>query len=203
MPTLNRKFIAGLVLLYLIVIGLHISIVRPQYLNWGATMIEEMVPLPGDKDIPATSAVTTRAITIRATPHEIYQWIVQIGQDRGGWYSFTWLENLFGANMHNTDSIVPAWQNIAIGDKIPYLEGGAMAATITYIEPDKALSFQGWTFYLVPIDASSTRLVVRYPSFDVSGSGALYYYAAFEPAHFIMESGMMLGIKDRAEKMKA
>lgn len=200
MPTVNRRFIGSLLILYVLVIVVHIGVLRPQYLEWGATMIEQIIPLPGDNEIPTRSMVTTRAITIHAPAHEIWKWIVQIGQDRGGWYSFTWLENLFGAHMTNTNVIVDEWQSIAIGDKIPYLEGGAMSATISYIELDKALVFQGWTFYLVPIDEDSTRLVVRYPSFDVSGFNAIYYYPIFEPAHFIMEAGMMLGIKDRAER---
>lgn len=202
MLRINRKFFVLISTVYIAVGLVHVLVVRPAYLEWGATLPELNMPLPGDSEVPANVETSTRAITINAPAAEIWQWIVQIGQDRGGWYSFYWLENLFAANMHNTDRIVADWQTLNVGDQLPFLEGGTgdtFNAGVTGIDPQRALVLEGWTLYLIPIDAEHTRLVVRYPALDAVGSAAAYYYPIFEPAHFLMESGMMLGIKERAE----
>lgn len=117
MLRINRKFFVLISTVYIAVGLVHVLVVRPAYLEWGAI-------LPGDSEVPANIETSTRAITINAPAAEIWQWIVQIGQDRGGWYSFYWLENLFAANMHNTDRIVADWQTLNVGDQLPFLEGG-------------------------------------------------------------------------------
>jgi hypothetical protein len=156
--------------------------------------------LPGDAYIPAATHVSTRAITINAAPDAIWPWIAQIGQGRGGFYSYEWLENLFAADMHNADHIVPEWQHLAVGDHVSFQRNGPFTR-VAYFEPNKVLVVEGgWTWYLAPIDDDHTRLIVRYASFPVTDALSTgFYYAIFEPVHFVMEHGMMLGIRTRAE----
>jgi hypothetical protein len=182
----------------LIVAG-YVLAVQPYMLTWGSTAAERAMPIPGDADIPPHSVVTTRAVTIHAPPEEIWPWIAMIGQGRGGFYSFDWLENLFAANMHNAEQIDPALQGVAVGDRLSFQQDGP-SMLVTLVEPGRALSCAGWTWHLVPVAENTTRLVVRY-SFPVpNAASAAFYYPVFEPAHFIMEAGMMLGIKERAER---
>jgi hypothetical protein len=124
---------------------------------------------------------------------------VQLGQARGGWDSYDWIENLLAANMPHTEQIQPQFQQLNVGDKLPY--GQDMpAAEVTYVDPGRAMSMGGWTLFLQPIDAQTTRLIVRYPwPLGNSLGDKLFYYGVAEPWHFVMESGMMLGLKQRAE----
>jgi hypothetical protein len=197
MITANRRttwliFLLGLALL----VGCYAFIVRPWHAGWGATAQEQVMPLPGDSLGADAPAVTTRAVTIHAPPGVVWQWLVQIGQGRGGWYSYDWMENLFGADMHNAEAIVPSLQQIAAGDRLLFTQMG-LHATVADVDPPRALVLDGgWTFYLQPVDDEHTRLIVRYFCRD----DPLYYFTIFEPAHFLMESGMMLGIKSRAER---
>jgi hypothetical protein len=152
-----------------------------------------------DVYIPADTIVSTRALTIHAPPETIWPWLVQIGQGRGGFYSFDWLENLFAADMHNATTIEPALQDLAVGTKIYYQKGSFYEAT-SIVDPPHSMALGGWSFNLIPLDAENTRLVVRYPSFPVrTNADAFFYYVIFEPAHFVMEAGMMLGLKAQAE----
>jgi hypothetical protein len=178
-----------------ILVAAYVIVVRPWHAGWGATPIERAMSLPGDSYAPPSPAVTTRAVTIHAPPSVVWQWLVQIGQGRGGWYSYDWMENLFGAGMHNADRIDGALQHIAVGDPILFTQMG-LHATVMAVEPQQTLVLDGgWTFHLQPLDNGDTRLIVRYYCKD----NPLYYFTIFEPAHFLMESGMMLGIKARAE----
>jgi hypothetical protein len=155
--------------------------------------------LPGDAFSLPNAVPSTRALTIHAPPAAVWPWLVQIGQGRGGFYSHDWLENLFAANMHNVDQITPELQHIAVGDTVSLQENG-VALDVTLVQPERALALRGWGMYLAPINDNETRLIVRYADFSIdSPVAALYYYGILEPAHFIMEAGMMLGIKRRAE----
>lgn len=190
-----------LLLAFLVAYGFF---VQPWHMRWGATDAEIAMALPGDPFIPPTTVVSTRAITIHAPPTQVWAWLVQLGQNHGGFYSYDWLENLFLAQMHNADRIVPEWQNPQVGDEVTMMANPPpmSIAKIALLDPGRVLVLKGgWAFYLQPIDAQTTRLIVRYASFPVKGSwtAALFYYPIFEPAHFIMEAGMMLGIKQRAE----
>lgn len=190
-----------LLLAFLVVYGFF---VQPWHMRWGATDAEIAMALPGDPFIPPTTVVSTRAITIHAPSTQVWAWLVQLGQNHGGFYSYDWLENLFLAQMHNADRIVPEWQNPQVGDEVTMMANPPpmSIAKIALLDPGRALVLKGgWAFYLQPLDAQTTRLIVRYASFPVKGSwtAALFYYPIFEPAHFIMEAGMMLGIKQRAE----
>lgn len=176
-------------------------LVRPKHINWGATPIEKNMKFPVEEFISSNRVISTRAITIHATKEKIWPWIAQTGQNRGGFNSYYWLENLFGAKMVNADTVRPEWQNPQRGDTVYYGKNEGYAL-VSLAKINEYYSLGGWTFYLHPLDANNTRLIVRYPSMEIrqSKSATLYYYGLFEPLHFIMESGMMMGIKQQAEK---
>src|SRR3954470_4042036 len=81
-------------------------------LHWGATTEETRERLPGDGILPVAGLVATRAITIVAPPEDVWPWIVQLGADRGGFYSYDRLENLAGCRLHSADTVVPEWQHL-------------------------------------------------------------------------------------------
>lgn len=109
--------LAGLVGLVVALFAVFLSLVRPWYLHWGASAREFSGPLPGDEFVDARSQ-STRAIDIDAPAAKVWPWLLQLGQDRGGFYSYELLENLVGTNMHNVDTLNPALQRWKIGDKL-------------------------------------------------------------------------------------
>jgi hypothetical protein len=186
--------------------------VRPWHLEWGATDEETERRLPGDDLVPTTSSETTRAVTIEAPCDEVWPWLVQLGQGRGGFYSYSWLENLAGADIHNVDRVVPELQGLEVGDTIRmatedyWLQSPLTTMTVERIDPGRTLVLQGydggtWTFHLEPIGAETTRFVVRgrTPA-DQSVVDRVVRYLVYELPHFVMERGMMRGIKARAER---
>jgi hypothetical protein len=197
----------GVILLVLVVAVLaYVFLVRPWHMRWGARDGEISAPLPGDRWTPARAEVSTRSITIHAPVSQVWPWVAQLGQERGGFYSYDWLENLFLANMHNADRLLPEAQRLKVGDRFSYMEDGPPGTygEILLVEPEHSLvvGAEGWTWVLEPAGEGATRLIVRYP-FTVGAGllGKFFYYAWFESAHFVMESGMMMGIKQRAEAL--
>jgi hypothetical protein len=180
--------------------------IRPWHLRWGATDEELRAPLPGDELVPHAKLKATHAITINAPTADIWPWLVQMGQNRGGFYSYTRLENLVGCHMRNADEIVPEWQELKIGDKV-WLHPKAPPVEVAAIEPGRAIVLKPWgAFVLHPIDEKRTRLIVRSqgdydPDLRNPLLNFLLWRVVYEPAHFIMERRMLLGIKQRAEKL--
>lgn len=189
--------------------------IRPWHLRWGATDEELTERLPGDEVKEDADLQVTHAITIDAPPETVWKWLVQIGQDRGGFYSYDWLENLFGLQIHNTDEIRPEWQGLKVGDFVRSAHEGWMGGRfddragwyVVGIEPNRHLILRdeiehgSWVFILRPLDGERTRLVVRVRG-DRGDTFArkLLNYGLLEPAHFIMERKMMLTLKERAEQ---
>jgi Polyketide cyclase / dehydrase and lipid transport len=135
-------------------------------------------------------------VTIDAPPEAVWPWVAQIGQDRGGFYSYEWLENLAGCDMRNADRIHPEWQERSVGEGVP-LHPRVRLPVSTW-EPGRALGLQGWgTWLLEPLPGGRTRLVVR-P--DARGPGAIGYALLMELPHLIMQRRMLDGIKERAER---
>ena len=97
---------------------LYILLARPRQLRWGATDQERDDSLPGDELVANADLSATRAITIRASADQVWPWIAQLGQGRGGFYSYDFLENLIGCDIHSADRIVPEWQHVAVGDEV-------------------------------------------------------------------------------------
>jgi hypothetical protein len=196
-----KLFVFSTFIFYLFIILIYWIFIRPAHFIWGATSSETNMKVLGDEQISSNRIVSTRAINIWAAKEKIWPWIVQTGQNRGGFHSYYWLENLFGAKMVNADNINPIWQNPELGDTVYYGKDQGFAL-VTRVNLNEYYSLGGWTFYLQKIDTTQSRLIVRYPSMEVRQSKlmTIYYYGLFEPLHFIMESGMMMGIKRKAEK---
>ncbi|HEY6877777.1 MAG TPA: hypothetical protein VI299_07145, partial [Polyangiales bacterium] len=118
--------------------------VRPWYLRWGASADEVNARLPGD-ELLDTAEQSTRAVTIDASAERVWPWLLQLGQDRGGFYSYTLLENLVGTNMENVDVLRPELQHWKLGDKLwmypPDKLGGTAYATLAVFSPGRALVF--------------------------------------------------------------
>lgn len=189
-------------LTFYVIIGLTYWVsIRSQNSNWGATPAEIEMDFPINEPISNNRIVSTRAITIQATKANVWTWVAQTGQNRGGFSSYYWLENLFGAKMINNDVPNPKWENPQVGDSIYYGHNQPFTR-VSFVKRHDYYSLGGWTFYLQKIDSTNTRLIVRYPSMEIKQSkfATVYYYGLFEPLHFIMESGMMMGIKQRAER---
>jgi hypothetical protein len=189
-------------------------VLRPRYLRWGATDDELRRTLPGDDLLRESLVGSTRAVTIAASPEDIWPWLVQIGYGRGGFYSYDWLENafvgLFGGTpgYRSAATILPEHQRLSLGDLIPAappdMMGGRLVDVarwkILAVEPNRALVLEGWgAFVLEPLGEGATRLIVR--SRGPGAWGRLAHYLFWEPAHFVMERRMLLGIKARAERL--
>jgi hypothetical protein len=148
--------------------------VRPRLLGWGAWSEESAATLPGDELMSSADVQATRAITVRAPGAAVWPWIAQMGQGRGGLYSYDALENLFGCEMHSAERIVDEWQEIAVGD--PLRLHPDVALRVARVEPGRLLVLRGavplsekaappydfsWAFVLNAAADGSTRLIVR------------------------------------------
>ena len=192
------------VALVLALLAVYLTTIHPWLTNWGSTEAERQMALPGDDLSPKDAAKTTWAITINAPPDVVWLWLVQVGQDRAGFYSYTWLENLVGADIHNADAIHPEWQQLAVGDgwrlaPPDYLWGLGKDAVIpvALIEPGRVLVLKSlWGAHvIVPLDERTSRLIVR----GQAGSSDLVTKLVLDPIVFTMEKRMLLGLKARAE----
>ncbi|WP_280496903.1 hypothetical protein [Nocardia asiatica] len=99
-----------------VVVGGYRLLLRERCLDWGADAAEVHRSMPGDELLPAPDIVATRAITIAAAPEQIWPWLAQIGPGRGGAYTYDWIENLLGLDMHSAETILPRFRNLAVGD---------------------------------------------------------------------------------------
>jgi hypothetical protein len=170
----------------------------PWMRSWGASSDERLRALPGDDLVPDPAFTTTRAVTIAAPPEAVWPWLAQIGQERGGFYSYQWLENLAGCRLRNADAIHPEWQHREVGETV--MLHPAQGMPVSVFEPGRAFGIQGWGVYVLePAGGGrATRLLAR--SRIPRGAAALFYVALVEFPHFVMERKMMLGIARRAER---
>jgi hypothetical protein len=183
----------------------------PWHRAWGTTPQEWQMPLPGDHTPRAPQLEILHAVTIEAPPSAVWPWLAQLGQDRGGFYSYDWLERAFGADVHNVTEIRPEWQSRVVGERVYATEAGYMGGlfgerpgwTIEVFEPDRALVLKNWgAFVLVPHPGGQTRLLVRSTISHerIPAWAAALNFTAFELPHFIMQRRMLLGIKALAEQ---
>ncbi|UCG22725.1 MAG: SRPBCC family protein [Chloroflexota bacterium] len=182
-------------------------LLRPWYSKWGASETEVKQRLPGDERVPDPNLESTRAITINAPMAEVWPWLVQMGQGRGGLYSYERLENLVGCDMRNAERLLPKHQHLSIGDKVRLSKGeGTPYFVVKAIEPGRAIILGGddppttWAFILEPIDEDSTRLIIRFrQQYEPSLGNAIAWRVFTDPITFVMERKMLQGIKLRAE----
>jgi len=180
---------------------------RPWCLTWGATRDEAERALPGDDLLVDPDVVTTRAVTVDAPAASIWPWLVQMGPGRGGAYTYDWIENLFGLNMHSADRIMPEHQHLEVGAAMPLGAKGPVMR-VASIEPEKSLVMRSddgnwiWAFSLVP-QGPASRLISRNRISTPGASGVSKAATKYlmEPGSLIMERKMLLGIKQRSERL--
>jgi hypothetical protein len=217
----NKRFRVG----FLLLSGgaAYALFLRKRLLQWGATSEEARRILPGDNLVGDPNYQSTRAITIEAAPNEVWPWIVQIGYQRGGFYSYDWLERNAGLKgLQSANQIVPAWQGIQPGDSVSI--SPVTPLEVAVLEPERAFVLHAvmnpftarivdrtlrpgtaymdwsWAFVLEPAGPAATRLLARVrANFQPQPLGKVFYWLGIEPAHFVMENKMLQGIRARAE----
>jgi hypothetical protein len=183
--------------------------------NWGATAEEVAAVLPGDELVPEPAEQTTLAVTVEASPEEIWAWLVQIGQGRGGMYSYDWLENLIGLDIRTTDEIREEWQHLAVGDRVVVVPEGygpmpaGYAFTVARADPGRALVLRQappehpwngvWSFHVLPAGDGRCRLVSRSRTESPTQVGLRVATRVGEPVTLLMTRRMLLGLKQHAE----
>jgi hypothetical protein len=197
--------VAGVIVSAVAIERLYSRFLRAWVLTWGATVEEAARPLPGDDLLDGADIVATRAIGIDAPPSAIWPWLVQMGPGRAGAYTYDWIENLFGLNMHSADRIHPEWQNLRVGDVLRAREDRP-GMRVEILDPERTLSNRSetgdwvWTFVLVPEDGS-TRLISRNRiAMKGAAAGQRLGMLVMEPGSLVMERRMLLGLKRRVER---
>ena len=188
----------------------YVLVVRRRQLTWGATSAESRGPLAGDELIASSDLIATRAITVRTSADKVWPWIAQLGQGRGGFYSYDFLENLVGCDIHSADRIVHEWQDIATGDEVKLYPDGPLE--VAALDPGRSLVLRGgvpmgktpppydftWAFVVREQQERTTRLLVR----ERYGYTRRWAPLVVEPAaaiSLVMTRKMLRGIRDRAE----
>jgi hypothetical protein len=179
--------------------------------HWGLTAEEAARIHPGDDLIPDPDWSWTHAVAIEASARDTWPWIAQIGADRGGFYSYQWLEHLFRADLVNAERVHPEWE-LQRGDDL-IVDPRLPALRVTRIEPGHwfVASDEGphaavsWLFLVEPTGEGRCRLVSR---LRCRASGDLATRLRFgpwiaEPIGFAMDRRMLLGVKERAERSGA
>jgi hypothetical protein len=197
-------------------------LLRSRYNRWGAAPAETTQPLPGDGLVPQPVMGYTHAITIHAPAAEVWRWVVQIGQGRGGFYSYDVLENIVGCQIHSADRVKPELQMIQVGDNVRLGPQGFPLFRVGEVVPGQALVLRAadpqtsevadftdpmpeasapttWVFYVQPVDEATSRLIVRQRLYHAPKWMFAIMWRLVEPVNFVMERKMMLTIRWRAE----
>lgn len=210
------RWLPGLIVVLAMGAAMNLYLLWPWMRSWGATKEEFEKRLPGDELVGSASLQTTKALTINAAPAQIYPWLLQLGVDRGGMYSYDWLENLFGLKVHSVKEIVPAYQEVAIGDfwrftPKDYVMSPGPGLYVRELQPDRAVLLcfgmenkpedpcvDTWQFVLEEQRDGSTRLLLRSRmAFEQTLPIKMTYFV-----QFLMERKMLLEIRERAESMQ-
>ncbi|MDR1393991.1 MAG: hypothetical protein LBJ62_08520 [Bifidobacteriaceae bacterium] len=182
-------------------------------LRWGATPAEQRRVLPGDDVVPQPNCQSTRAIGISAPPSLVWPWIVQLGQDKAGFYSYDWSQRAAGLEITKGDAVKPEWQDLRAGDSVNLAE--QLSLRVHLAEPERALVLErpsgdsflpgvppfefSWAFILEPEGPTGTRLVVRERYVWLRWRDGLAVKAVAWVS-FLMSRRMMLGVRERAER---
>jgi len=184
--------------------------------NWGATAEEVTAALPGDELVPDPAEQTTIAVTVHAPAEEAWAWLVQMGQDRGGMYSYDWLENLIGLDIHTTDEIREEWQHLSPGDRVVVVPEGygpipaGYSFRVARVDPGRTLVLRQsppehpwngvWSFHLLSGADGRCRLLARSRTEVAQQLAARVAGRVMEPVTLLMTRRMLHGIKEHAER---
>jgi hypothetical protein len=201
----RRRFASGRTgaLAFVAALGALYPLLRRPILTWGATSDEAASRLPGDELLEEADGVSTRAIAIDAPAASVWPWLAQMGPSpRGGAYTYDWIENLLGLDMHSVDHILPEFQHPEVGDTLGL---GSNRMRLELVEPGHVLAWRSedgnwvWTFVLEEHDGT-TRLISR-NRFRLATLAARIAMLPMEPGSLLMERRMLRGIKERAEQL--
>ena len=189
--------------------------------HWGTTNTELAKAWPGDEMVVNSAGAATHAVTIDAPPQAVWRWLVEVGQDRAGFFSYDWLEQAVGAEIHNTFEIRPEWQERRPGDDLwmapKHLANGQVRLKFVRVEPYRLMlmvpppdfdtvlragrgATAVWGWYLQAVDGTRTRLVMRLQGTkNAPPLMRALSYVVWDNAHFFMERKMLLTIKALAE----
>jgi proline iminopeptidase len=201
--------------------GLYTFGLRPRILHWGATKEEVNEEFPGREIIPGAKRGATMAVTIDARPKEVWAWLIQMGLDRGGWYSWDKLDNW---GKVSTDHIHPEWQNVHLGDHFSAMPDGSQWWEVAALEPERFLALRmtvdlrgrrfdrskewpsrysdsTWSFLLKELPGDRTRLIVSgYWLVKPEWLQPPTNFFLLEPSHWIMQMRQFHNIKRFAER---
>jgi len=217
-----RDMGAGLIGALGILLDLATPFLRRRRSHWGLDAETAARPYPGDDRIPNPAWSWTHGIELDAPPEQVWPWVAQIGQDKGGFYSYQFLENLVGCDIQNADRIHPEWATVSPGDELR-LHPRAPTVPIVAVEPGRwflahadskaskeetpaasALEWiaVSWLFFLEPLPGGRTRFISRFRS-GYSGASLrqrlMYGPYLTESIGFVMDRRMLLGVKQRVE----
>jgi hypothetical protein len=188
--------------------GIYLAVIRPWHIHWGATPEEVARSLPGDSLVQDPQEVTTRAIVINAGPMHIWPWLAQMGNGRGGLYSYDRLDQLFGILSHrSSDTIMPRFQQIKAGDTIPIGAAGGWPVAIARVNEFLLLDIRQagahvtWLFALDSLSPRQTRLIMRVRARLPVSWRLPFLLAVLDPAEFLMVRRQLIGIRQRAESL--
>jgi hypothetical protein len=183
---------------------LYQSLLRKPISTWGATTAEASARLPGDELLEHADGLSTRAIDIDAPASAVWPWLAQMGPSpRGGAYTYDWIENLLGLNMHSVEAVLPEYQDPKIGETIGF---GANRMRLERVEPPRVLAWRSengdwvWAFVLREAEGK-TRLISR-NRFRLPTLATRIGMLPMELGSLVMERKMLLGIKRRAETLR-
>jgi hypothetical protein len=179
-------------------------------LRWGASDHEVASDLPGDKFLAEADVTATRAITVLRPSGDVWPWLAQLGQGRGGFYSYDLVENLVGCRIHSADRIVPEWQSIEVGTKVALAPG--VELSVVAVEVGRAVVLRGappmfgkpapydftWAFVVNDEPDGTSRLIVR-ERYTYTRRWAALLVRPVLPVSFLMSQRMLRGIRDRAQ----
>ena len=191
---------------------------RRYYRNWGATKAECRMLLPGDMLVADPAIQTTEAAYIDAPVSAVWPWLLQMGQDRGGFYGCEGLKNLAGLGHQDADRIHPEWQHLAVGDLVRLAPDGWMgrpdgvALRVAEIVPGKHLVLSAtrpgqrwnavWSFHVQPHWEDRVRLLTR-ARIALCHPGEVLALELIRPVVALSTRGLLLGIKHRVERSPA
>lgn len=222
MRPIRALFLAAVSAIVAVAIA-YAAVIRPWVRGWGADEADADAPLPGDDLVAEPTAAETRAVNIAAPVAAVWPWLAQMGDGRGGWYSF---ESRDG-KMTSAESILPDFQSIAVGDTLSVADGGVIFV-VKSVEPQASLVLYtdssmvrptttdedatnkrrqipefkvSWGFYIKPTDDGGTRLIERFRAYTpATGSQMPVIRELMGTGIILMARKQMLAIKERAER---